>query len=106
MDGRDLLQSNLSRENLIIPDIDVKNERIRIRKAEWYEKNKERLAEKWSSDPKRKETQKKYYKNNKKKISDRAKKWNKENHGQRKIIQMRWLHKKSWQGGWNGNRSN
>ena len=103
MDGRDLLQSNLSRENLIIPDIDVKNERIRIRKAEWYEKNKERLAEKWSSDPKRKETQKKYYKNNKKKISDRAKKWNKENHGQRKIIQMRWLHKKSWQGGWNGN---
>ena len=103
MDGRDLLQSNPSRENLIIPDIDVKNERIRIRKAEWYEKNKERLAEKWSSDPKRKETQKKYYKNNKKKISDRAKKWNKENHGQRKIIQMRWLHKKSWQGGWNGN---
>ena len=103
MDGRDLLQSNLSRENLIIPDIDVKNERIRIRKAEWYEKNKERLAEKWSNDPKRKETQKKYYKNNKKKISDREKKWNKENHGQRKIIQMRWLHKKSWQGGWNGN---
>ena len=103
MDGRDLLQSNLSRENLIIPDNDVKNERIRIRKAEWYEKNKERLAEKWSNDPKRKETQKKYYKNNKKKISDRAKKWNKENHGQRKIIQMRWLHKKSWQGGWNGN---
>ena len=103
MDGRDLLQSNQSRENLIIPDIDIKNERIRIRKAEWYEKNKERLAEKWSNDPKRKETQKKYYKNNKKKISDRAKKWNKENHGQRKIIQMRWLHKKSWQGGWNGN---
>ena len=103
MDGRDLLQSNQSRENLIIPDIDVKNERIRRRKAEWYEKNKERLAEKWSNDPKRKDTQKKYYKSNKKKIMDRAKICYKENHGQRKIIQMRWLHKKSWQGGWNGN---
>ena len=103
MDGKDLLQSDLSRENLIIPDIDIKNERIRRKKAEWYEKNKERLAEKWSSDPKRKETQRIYYKKNKIKISDRAKKWNKENHGQRKIIQMRWLHKKSWQGGWNGN---
>ena len=103
MDGRDLLQSNQSRENLIIPDVDIKNERIKRRKAEWYEKNKERLAEKWSNDPKRKETQKNYYKSNKKKIMDRAKRWNKENHGQRKIIQMRWLHKKSWQGGWNGN---
>ena len=100
------MQNDQSRENLIIPDIDIKNERIRRRKAEWYEKNKERLAEKWSNDPKRKETQKIYYKSNKKKIMDRAKRWNKENHGQRKIIQMRWLHKKSWQGGWNGNRSN
>ena len=54
MDGRDLLQSDQSRENLIIPDIDIKNERIRRRKAEWYEKNKERLAEMWSNDPKRK----------------------------------------------------
>ena len=65
MDGKDLLQSDLSRENLIIPDIDIKNERIRRRKAEWYEKNKERLAKKWSSDPKRKETQRIYYKKNK-----------------------------------------
>jgi len=103
MDGKDLLQSDQSRENLIIPDVDIKNERIKRRKAEWYEKNKERLAEKWSNDPKRKETQKNYYKSNKKKIMDRAKRWNKENHGQRKIIQMRWLHKKSWHGGWNGN---
>ena len=103
MDGKNLLQSDQSRENIIIPDVDIKNERIRRRKAEWYEKNKERLAEKWSNDPKRKETQKNYYKINKKKIMDIAKRLNKENHGQRKIIQMRWLHKKSWQGGWNGN---
>ena len=68
MDGKNLLQSDQSRENLIIPDVDIKNERIRRRKSEWYEKNKERLAEKWSNDPKRKETQKKYYKRNKKKI--------------------------------------
>ena len=43
MDGKNLLQSDQSRENLIIPDVDIKNERIRRRKAEWYENNKERL---------------------------------------------------------------
>ena len=45
MDGKNLLQSDQSRENIIIPDVDIKNERIKRRKAEWYEKNKERLRE-------------------------------------------------------------
>ena len=80
-----------------------KKERKKIANRKYYEKNKDRLAEKWKNDDDRKEYLKEYYKSNKKKIMDRAKRWNKENHGQRKIIQMRWLHKKSWQGGWNGN---
>lgn len=52
----------------------------------YYEKNKDRLAEKWKNDAKRKEKLREYYKNNKKRILERAKRWNAQNKEARKLI--------------------
>ena len=61
-------------------------ERKRIANRKYYEKNKDRLAEKWKHDDNRKEYLKEYYKNNKDAILKRAAEWNKRNKEARKLI--------------------
>ena len=61
-------------------------ERKQIANRKYYEKNKDRLAEKWKNDETRKEYLKEYYKNNKEAILDRAREWNKRNKESRKLI--------------------
>ena len=64
-------------------------ERKRIANRKYYEKNKDRLAEKWKHDDNRKEYLKEYYKNNKDAILKRAKDWNERNKEARKLITER-----------------
>ena len=52
----------------------------------YYQKNKDRLAEKWKNDEVRKEYLKEYYKKNKEIILLRAKEWNERNKEARKLI--------------------
>ena len=52
----------------------------------YYQKNKDRLAEKWKNDKSRKAYLREYYKKNKKIILERAREWNKRNKGSRKLI--------------------
>ena len=61
-------------------------ERKKIANRKYYEKNKDRLAEKWKHDDNRKEYLKEYYKKNKEAILERAKEWNKRNQEARKLI--------------------
>ena len=61
-------------------------ERKRIANRKYYEKNKDRLAEKWKNDDDRKEYLKEYYKNNKEVILQRAQEWNRRNKEARKLI--------------------
>jgi len=61
-------------------------EKKSIANRRYYEKNKDRLAEKWKNDEERKEYLKEYYKNNKEIILERARKWNKKNKESRKLI--------------------
>ena len=61
-------------------------ERKQIANRKYYEKNKDRLAEKWKNDEARKEYLKEYYKQNKEIILERAKEWNKRNKEARKLI--------------------
>ena len=61
-------------------------ERKQIANRKYYEKNKDRLAEKWKHDDKRKEYLKEYYKQNKDAILKRAKDWNERNKEARKLI--------------------
>jgi len=62
-------------------------ERKKIANRKYYEKNKDRLAEKWKNDETRKEYLKEYYKQNKEAILKRAKEWNERNkEGARKLI--------------------
>ena len=55
----------------------------------YYQKNKDRLAEKWKNDEKRKAYLKEYYKKNKEIILERAREWNKRNKEARKLIMER-----------------
>ena len=64
-------------------------ERKRIANRKYYEKNKDRLAEKWKHDDDRKEYLKEYYKQNKESILKRAKEWNERNKEARKLITER-----------------
>ena len=64
-------------------------ERKRIANRKYYEKNKDRLAEKWKHDNKRKEYLKEYYVKNKDAILKRAKDWNERNKEARKLITER-----------------
>lgn len=64
----------------------IDKERKRIANRKYYEKNKDRLAEKWKHDDRRKDYLKEYYKNNKEAILQRAKEWNKRNKEARKLI--------------------
>ena len=52
----------------------------------YYQKNKDRLAEKWKNDESRKAYLREYYKKNKGKILERARVWNKRNKEARKLI--------------------
>ena len=52
----------------------------------YYQKNKDRLAEKWKNDELRKAYLREYYKKNKEIILERAKEWNKKNKEARKLI--------------------
>ena len=52
----------------------------------YYQKNKDRLAEKWKNDESRKVYLREYYKKNKKIILERAREWNKCNKEARKLI--------------------
>ena len=63
-----------------------KTERKKIANRKYYEKNKDRLAEKWKNDEDRKEYLKEYYKNNKEAILLRAREWNRRNKEARKLI--------------------
>ena len=64
-------------------------ERKRVANRKYYEKNKDRLAEKWKNDDNRKEYLKEYYKKNKEAILQRAQEWNKRNKEARKLIMER-----------------
>ena len=63
-----------------------KKEKKSIANSKYYQKNKDRLAEKWKNDEARKEYLKEYYKQNKKIILERAKEWSKRNKEARKLI--------------------
>ena len=55
----------------------------------YYQKNKDRLAEKWKNDESRKSYLREYYQKNKEIILERAKEWNKKNKEARKLIAER-----------------
>ena len=63
-----------------------KKEKKSIANSKYYQKNKDRLAEKWKNDEARKEYLKGYYDKNKEIILERAKEWNKRNKEARKLI--------------------
>ena len=63
-----------------------KKEKKSIANNKYYQKNTDRLAEKWKNDEARKEYLKEYYKQNKEIILERAKEWNKRNKEARKLI--------------------
>ena len=63
-----------------------KKEKKSIANSKYYQKNKDRLAEKWKNDEDRKQYLKEYYKQNKEIILERAKAWNKRNKEARKLI--------------------
>ena len=63
-----------------------KKEKKSIANNKYYQKNKDRLAEKWKNDEARKEYLKEYYKQNKEIILERAREWNKRNKEARKLI--------------------
>jgi hypothetical protein len=52
----------------------------------YYQKNKDRLAEKWKNDESRKAYLREYYKKNKEIILERAREWNRKNKESRKLI--------------------
>jgi len=64
----------------------TKKEKKSIANSKYYQKNKDRLAEKWKNDEDRKEYLKEYYKQNKEIILKRAGEWNKRNKEARKLI--------------------
>ena len=63
-----------------------KKEKKSIANNKYYQKNKDRLAEKWKNDEALKEYLKEYYKQNKEIILKRAGEWNKRNKEARKLI--------------------
>ncbi len=67
----------------------TKKEKKSIANNKYYQKNKDRLAEKWKNDELRKEKLKVYYQKNKEIILERAREWNRKNKDARKIITER-----------------
>jgi len=64
----------------------TKKEKKSIANNKYYQKNKDRLAEKWKNDEVRKEKLKVYYLRNKEIILERAREWNRKNKEARKLI--------------------
>ena len=64
----------------------TKKEKKSIANSKYYQKNKDRLAEKWKNDEKRKDKLKVYYQKNKEIILERAREWNRQNKELRKLI--------------------
>ena len=64
----------------------TKKEKKSIANNKYYQKNKDRLAEKWKNDEVRKEKLKVYYQKNKEIILERAREWNHKNNEARKLI--------------------
>ncbi len=64
----------------------TKKEKKSIANSKYYQKNKDRLAEKWKNDEVRKEKLRVYYQKNKEIILERAREWNRKNKEQRKLI--------------------
>ena len=67
----------------------TKQEKKSIANNKYYQKNKDRLAEKWKNDEVRKEKLKVYYQKNKEIILERAREWNRKNKQARKLITER-----------------
>ena len=67
----------------------TKREKKSIANSKYYQKNKDRLAEKWRNDEARKEKLKVYYQKNKEIILERAREWNRKNKEARKLITER-----------------
>jgi len=61
-------------------------EKKSIANRKYYEKNKDRLAEKWKNDEERKDYLKEYYKKNKEIILEEAREWNRKIKESRKLI--------------------
>jgi len=61
-------------------------EKKSIANSKYYQKNKDRLAEKWKHDEERKGYLKEYYKKNKEIILERAREWSRKNKESRKLI--------------------
>jgi len=64
----------------------TKKEKKSIANNKYYQKNKDRLAEKWKNDEVRKEKLKVYYLRNTEIILERAREWNRKNKEARKLI--------------------
>ena len=67
----------------------TKKEKKSIANSKYYQKNKDRLAEKWKNDEVRKEKLRVYYQKNKEIILERAREWNRKNKDARQIITER-----------------
>jgi len=63
-------------------------------KREWYHRNKEAVLEQQKNSERKKKSQKAWYQRNKQRCIDKAKIWNKENSGARKLIIERHKHRK------------
>jgi len=89
MDGENFLDNFHQLFELINQNIQRKKQ-----KRDWYHRNKEAVLEQQKSSENKKKSQKEWYKKNKEKCITRAKMWNKENSGARKLIVERHKHRK------------
>ena len=71
-----------------------REEKIRYQKREWYYRNKDKVLEQQKNSEKKKVSQKLGYSNNKESCIKRAKVWNRENVGARKLINDRYIKRK------------
>ena len=71
-----------------------REEKIRYQKREWYYRNKDKVLEQQKNSEKKKVSQKLWYSNNKESCIKRAKVWNRENEGARKLINDRYIKRK------------
>ena len=69
-------------------------EKIKQQKREWYYRNKDKVLEQQKNSEKKKVSQKLWYSNNKESCIKRAKVWNRENEGARKLINDRYIKRK------------
>ena len=70
------------------------DERRKQQKREWYHRNRDKVLEQQKNSVNKKVSQKVWYTNNKEERIERAKKWNSENLGARKLINVRYIKRK------------